>query len=82
MEHRVVITGIGAVTPVGLDAASSWEALKAGRCGIAPITHFDTEEYKAKVAAEVKGFDPLLHFTKQEVHRNDPATIYALAASA
>lgn len=81
MERRVVITGLGAVTPVGLTAAETWDALKAGACGVGPITHFDTEGYKVSVAAEVKGFDPLDHLTKVEAKRNDRATQFALAAS-
>ncbi len=82
MQHRVVITGIGAVTPLGNDAPTSWEAVKAGVCGIAPITHFDTEAYKVKVAAEVKGFDPLERgISKSEVRRNDPSINFALVAS-
>lgn len=82
MERRVVITGLGAVTPVGLTAPESWAALKAGTRGIDTITRFDTEGYKVTVAAEVKGFDPLERgLTKQEVKRNDPATQYALVAS-
>ena len=59
MEKRVVITGLGAVTPIGNDVESFWTSLKAGKCGIGPITHFDTRDYKCKVAAEVKDFDPL-----------------------
>ena len=59
MERRVVITGLGAVTPVGLTAPESWAALKAGTRGIDTITRFDTEGYKVTVAAEVKDFDPL-----------------------
>ena len=82
MERRVVITGLGAVTPLGNDAPTSWAAVKEGTCGIGLITHFDTEAYKVKVAAEVKGFDPLEHgLTKQELRRNDPAINYALVAS-
>ena len=50
--ERVVITGMGAVTPIGHDVKSFWEALKAGKCGIAPITAFDTTDFKVKVAAE------------------------------
>ena len=53
--RRVVVTGMGAVTPLGNNAADTWEGLKTGRNGIAPITLFDTEKYKAKVGAEVKG---------------------------
>ena len=52
--RRVVVTGMGCVTPVGNDVPSFWESLKAGKCGIGPITHFDTADHKAKVAAEVK----------------------------
>ena len=81
MDRRVVITGLGAVTPVGLTAPDTWAALKAGTCGVGPITQFDTTGYKVTVAAEVKGFDPLEHLTKQEVKRNDLATQYALVAS-
>ncbi|MEE8717598.1 MAG: beta-ketoacyl-ACP synthase II [Coriobacteriales bacterium] len=81
MDRRVVITGIGAVTPLGLDAPSTWEALKAGTNGIGPITRFDTEEFKVKVAAEVKGFDPLRYLTKQEVRHTDLNVQYAIAAS-
>lgn len=82
MERRVVITGLGAVTPVGLTAPDTWSALKAGTCGVGTITRFDTEGYKVTVAAEVKGFDPLERgLSKQEVKRNDPATQYALVAS-
>ncbi|MDO4860193.1 MAG: beta-ketoacyl synthase N-terminal-like domain-containing protein, partial [Bacillota bacterium] len=56
--RRVVVTGMGAVTPLGLNLADSWDGLLAGKCGIGLITQFDTTEYKAKVAAEVKDFDP------------------------
>ena len=53
MEHRVAITGIGAVTPLANTAKETWKAMVAGECGIGPITHFDTENFKVKVAAEV-----------------------------
>ena len=56
--RRVVVTGIGAVTPLGNTAAETWAGMKSGKNGIAPITLFDTENFKAKLAAEVKGFDP------------------------
>ena len=81
MERRVVITGLGAVTPVGLTAPDTWAALKAGSCGVAPITHFDTTDYKVKVAAEVKGFDPSEHLTKQEMHRYDLSEQFVMVAS-
>ena len=56
MKRRVVITGMGAVTPIGNDVETFWEAVKKGVTGIGPITKFDTTEYKVKLAAEVKGF--------------------------
>jgi 3-oxoacyl-[acyl-carrier-protein] synthase II len=81
MGRRVVITGIGAVTPLGLDAPSTWEALKAGKNGIGPITRFENDELKVKVAAEVKGFDPERYLTKQEIRHTDLNVQYAIAAS-
>lgn len=79
--RRVVITGMGAVTPIGNDVPSFWEALKAGKCGIGPITKFDASEYKAKVCAEVKGFDPLRYMDKSEVRKYDLFCQYAMAAA-
>ncbi len=80
--NRVVITGMGAVTPIGNDVKSYWESLKAGTCGIGPITKFDTAEYKVKVAAEVKDFDPTLYMEKSDVRKYDLFCQYALAAAA
>ena len=57
-RRRVVITGLGAVTPIGLTAGESWQSVKSGVCGIGPITHYDPSAQKVKLAAEVKGFDP------------------------
>ena len=57
MSRRVVVTGMGAITPVGLGTAEFWNAVKEGKHGFAPITRFDVSEYKCKIAAEVKGFD-------------------------
>lgn len=79
--NRVVITGMGAVTPVGNDLSSFWDALLSGKNGIGPLTRFDTGQYKAKLAAEVKGFDPLLYMEKSETKRSDLFTQYALAAA-
>lgn len=79
--NRVAITGLGAVTPLGNDVPSLWEGLKAGKCGIGPITRFDTQDYKAKVAAEVKDFDPTLYMDKSDVRKNDLFCQYALAAA-
>lgn len=80
--ERVVITGLGAVTPIGNDVASFWEGLKAGKCGIGPITHFDPTEHKAKLAAEVKDFDPTVYIDKRESKRMDRYCHFALAAAA
>ena len=79
--NRVVVTGLGAVTPVGNDVPTMWEAMKAGKCGIDFITRFDTTEYKAKVAAEVKNFDPLKYMEKSELRKTDLYCQYALCAA-
>ena len=82
MEKRsVVITGLGAVTPVGLTAAGSWSAVKAGTCGIAPITLYDASSMKAKLAGEVKGFDPANYMEKREARKVDRFAQFALAAA-
>lgn len=78
---RVVVTGLGAVTPVGNDLASTWASLCAGRHGIAPITYFDTSDFKAKLAAEVKGFDPLTYLDRSTVRRLDNSTVFGLCAA-
>lgn len=80
--RRVVITGMGAVTPIGNDVKSFWESLKAGRCGIGPITKFDASDYKVHVAAEVKDFDPLQYMDKADLRKYDVFCQYALAAAA
>ena len=80
-KRRVVVTGMGAVTPIGLDAAQSWASAKAGVCGIAPITAYDTSELKVKLAAEVKGFDPERYMDKREVRKTDRFVQLALAAA-
>ena len=72
---------MGAVTPVGNDVSAFWESLKTGKCGIGPITKFDTAEYKTKVAAEIKDFDPLLYMEKSDVRKYDLFCQYALAAA-
>ena len=79
--RRVVVTGLGCVTPVGNDVPTFWESLKAGKCGIGPITHFDTTEHKAKVAAEVKDFDPLQYMEKSDLRKFDVFCQYAMAAA-
>ena len=57
--NRVVVTGLGAVTPIGNDVETFWKSLVDGKCGVDFITRFDTADFKVKIAAEVKGFDPL-----------------------
>ena len=57
-KRRVVITGLGTVNPLGTSVSASWDAAKAGKCGIGPITQFDTTDFKCKLAGEVKDFDP------------------------
>ncbi|WP_201980051.1 beta-ketoacyl-ACP synthase II [Hymenobacter rubidus] len=78
---RVVITGVGALTPIGNDAASFGRALRAGVSGAAPITHFDASKFKTRFACELKGFDPLNFLDRQEVRKYDAFTQYALVAA-
>ena len=79
--RRVVVTGIGAVTPVGNDAKETWANLQAGKNGIAPISLFDTEKFKAKLAGEVRGFDPLQYMDVNDTLRTDRYAQFALAAA-
>lgn len=81
MERRVVITGLGAVTPIGNDVPTFWENAVAGKNGIGPITKFDTTNSKVNIAAEVKDFNPLLYMEKPQVRKTDLFTQYALAAA-
>ena len=81
MSRRVVVTGMGAITPVGNDVASTWRALLAGKSGAAPITHFDASNFPVRFACEVKGFDPLQYMEKKEAKRADQLTQYAVAAA-
>ena len=78
---RVVVTGLGVISPVGNDVPSFWQSLIEGRCGIGPITAFDTTDYKVKIAAEVKNFDPLLYMEKGEARKQDAFSQYAVAAA-
>lgn len=81
MERRVVITGMGAVTPIGNNVEEFWDGLKNGKCGVTLITKFDASECKAKVAGEVKNFDPEAYVEKKEVKRTDLFSLYAIAAA-
>ena len=78
---RVVVTGLGAVTPVGNDVKTTWESIENGRCGIDSIRKFDTSDLKVTIAAEVKDFDPTLYFEKREIRKTDLFTQYAVAAA-
>ncbi|TAH69543.1 MAG: beta-ketoacyl-[acyl-carrier-protein] synthase II [Anaerolineaceae bacterium] len=82
MNHRVVITGLGAVTPIGNTVEKFFENVKAGVCGIDFITHFDTEAYAVKVAAVVKDFDPKPYLDIKETRRLDRFSQFAVVASA
>lgn len=79
--NRVVVTGMGVITPLGNDVATFWAQLKAGQCGIGEITKFDTTDFKVKIAAEVKDFDPLSYMDKIDVAHSDPYTQYAMGAA-
>lgn len=81
MKRRVVVTGLGCVTPVGNDVATTWAALLAGKSGGAPITQFDAAPFKVRFACEVKGFDPSLYMDRKEVKRTDRYTQLAMAAA-
>ena len=80
-RRRVVITGLGAVTPVGLTAAESWQAVRSGVCGIGPITQFDASSQKVSLAAEVKGFDADALLGKQEAKRMGRFTQFAIVSA-
>ncbi len=81
MEHRVVVTGIGAVTPIGLDVQSFWEASCAGRCNTQLIDSFDTTQFNSRIAAAVKDFDPLCFVTRREALHLDRCTLLAVGAA-
>jgi len=79
--RRVVVTGLGAITPLGNDVKTFWENIKAGKCGIGPITRFDTTDYKVKVAAEIRDFEPRDYMEKLDVQHSDIYTQFAMAAA-
>ncbi len=78
---RVVVTGLGLITSLGNDLASSWEALCQGKSGVSEITSFDTSQYRVHFAAQVKDFDPTLYMDRKEARRNDPYEQLAIASS-
>ncbi len=81
MNKRVVITGLGLVTPVGVGVEESWESLCSGKSGVGEITRFDTSDYQTKIAAEVKNFHPEDFMPKKDARRVEPFIAYALAAT-
>ena len=78
--RRVVITGMGALTPIGNNLEEYWTNIKNGVSGAGPITKFDTEKFKAQFACELKNFDPAEHFDVKEIKKYDPFSQYALVA--
>jgi 3-oxoacyl-[acyl-carrier-protein] synthase II len=82
MMKRVVVTGMGAVTPIGNSVPEFWKNLVNGKSGAAPITKFDPSKFRTHFACEVKNFDPLNHFERSEIRKMDPFTQYALVSSA
>src|SRR5690606_16817126 len=79
--RRVVVTGLGAVSPVGNDVATTWQSLLAGVSGAGPLTHFDPSAFSVRFACEVKDFDPSRYMDRKEAKRSDMYTQYAVAAA-
>jgi 3-oxoacyl-[acyl-carrier-protein] synthase II len=79
---RVVITGLGALTPIGNNVSEYWKNLEKGVSGAAPITHFDASKFKTQFACEVKNFNPTDHLDRKEARKQDPYTQYAMVATA
>lgn len=79
--RRVVVTGLGALTPIGNSVPAYWQGLISGKSGAAPITYFDTREFKTKFACELKGFNPLDHFDRKESRKQDRFTQYAMVST-
>ncbi len=81
MPPRVVVTGMGLLTPVGNNVASTWESLCQGRSGVGPITSYDTSRFRVHFGAEIKQFDPSLYLDRKEIRRTDPYEHYAVATA-
>ena len=81
MSRRVVVTGVGLLTPLGIGTEASWEAIRAGQCGIGPITQFDAAAFSCRIAGEVKGFDPANYIEKKEIKKMGRFIQFAIAAA-
>ncbi|MGA2038170.1 MAG: beta-ketoacyl-ACP synthase II [Bryobacteraceae bacterium] len=81
MTRRVVVTGVGLVTPLAIGTEDSWAAIRAGKCGIGPITQFDAAAFSCRIAGEVKGFDPARYIEKKEIKKMGRFIQFAIAAS-
>ena len=81
MSNRVFVTGLGAITPVGLDIVDTWDALISGKSGIGKITSFDAENYKTQIAAEVTNFEPADYIEKKQIRRLDRFVQLAIGAA-
>jgi 3-oxoacyl-[acyl-carrier-protein] synthase II len=81
VRRRVVVTGVGVVSPLGLDAPSTWSALVAGKSGIGPITKFDVSAFTCRIGGEVRGFDPANYIDRKEIKKMDSFIHFAIAAS-
>ena len=79
--RKVVITGMGAVTPIGNNVADMWDSMIHGRHGIDEITHFDTSDIPIKLAAEVKGYDASEYMSRKDMNRYDPYTVFGIGAA-
>src|SRR4030042_6496740 len=79
--RRVVVTGLGIISPVGKSVSESWENIKNGKTGIGKITRFDASGYYSQIAGEVKGYDPYGYFDRKELRKFDPFIQFALIAA-
>ena len=80
-KRRVVVTGMGALTPLGLTIDEYWNNLLNGKSGVGPITYFDAANFETKFAAQLKGFDVMKFLDRKTIQRTDPFTHYALVAA-
>ena len=81
MQRRVVVTGLGMLSPLGLDVRSTWDGLMTGRSGAGPITHFDASDYSVQIACELKGFDATQWMSPKDLKKYDVFVHYAVAAA-